>query len=148
MNKVVILERNCTIVKLSTIDVTFVVDILMRESSGSHLQLLGTHPHIDGIFILSAFRRNFVMLQLLCFSWIYPLLSCHQPQVWHKMVYGLCFFHALVQERVKYGSLGWNIAYQFNDSDLRISVRQLQVRLLHYFLPPFGQLYRFWFFSL
>jgi len=39
------------------------------------------------------------------------------------LIYVLAFFHATIQERKKYGKIGWNIRYDFNDSDFKISFR-------------------------
>ncbi|XP_047430741.1 dynein axonemal heavy chain 6 [Mugil cephalus] len=46
---------------------------------------------------------------------------------WRKIVFGMCFFHAIIQERKKFGPLGWNIRYEFNDSDRECALLNLNL---------------------
>lgn len=64
-------------------------------------------------------------------------------------MYVLAFFHAVVQERRKYGKLGWNVAYDFNETDFRISMALISTYLSKSFdnadeLIPWGTLRCAW----
>ncbi|XP_054550811.1 dynein axonemal heavy chain 14 isoform X4 [Talpa occidentalis] len=44
---------------------------------------------------------------------------------WKKLLFSLCFFNALINERKHYGTWGWNIAYEFSFSDLEVAIKLL-----------------------
>ncbi|KAF6321024.1 dynein axonemal heavy chain 6 [Rhinolophus ferrumequinum] len=46
---------------------------------------------------------------------------------WRQIIFGICFFHAIIQERKKFGPLGWNICYEFTDSDRECALLNLNL---------------------
>ena len=56
--------------------------------------------------------------------------SIGKAMQWKKLLGGLTFFHANIQERRKFGPLGWNTRYAFDESDLETSIAVLRRTLL------------------
>jgi dynein heavy chain len=49
-------------------------------------------------------------------------VRCPKQDKYKKLLFALCFFHSVLLERKKFLMLGWNIAYEFNDSDFEVSI--------------------------
>ena len=47
---------------------------------------------------------------------------CKKQDKYQKLLFSLCFFHSILLERKKFLSLGWNVAYDFNDSDFQVGL--------------------------
>lgn len=41
---------------------------------------------------------------------------------WKNLIFTICYLHSIVIERRKFGSLGWCVPYEYNNSDLEASL--------------------------
>ena len=48
---------------------------------------------------------------------------------WRQLLFTLCFLHSIVQERRKFGPLGWCIPYEYNNGDLQSCILFLEKHL-------------------
>jgi dynein heavy chain len=53
------------------------------------------------------------------------LEMCAKETEFKVILFSLCYFHACVAERRKFGAQGWNCDYPFNNGDLTISMNVL-----------------------
>lgn len=60
-----------------------------------------------------------------------------KPEQYKKLLFGVCFFHAIVQDRRKFGPIGWNIQYSFTNEDLDVTRRQLKLFVDNYAAIPY-----------
>jgi dynein heavy chain len=65
------------------------------------------------------------------------LESCRKPHAYKKLLFGLSFFHAIVQARRKFGGIGWNIPYAFTLEDFDVCKKQLKIFLNDYDEVPY-----------
>jgi len=57
------------------------------------------------------------------------LNDCKKPKEYKALLFAFSFFHAIVQDRRKFGPIGWNIPYAFTFEDFDVCQKQLKAFL-------------------
>ena len=63
--------------------------------------------------------------------------DCIKRNEYKTLLFGLSFFHAIVQDRRKYGPIGWNVRYDFTNEDWMVSRKQIKIFLEEYEQIPY-----------
>lgn len=57
---------------------------------------------------------------------------CHErAEIYRNLLYSLCFFHSVLLERRKFGTLGYNVVYDFTYSDFEVSENIIDLYVSH-----------------
>lgn len=54
------------------------------------------------------------------------LNDCSHVEIYKKMVFSMSFLHSILQDRNRFGPIGWNVSYDFSNSDLNLCKMQIK----------------------
>ena len=54
------------------------------------------------------------------------LNDCSKTEIYKRILFSLCLFHGVIQDRRKFGPIGWNSPYDFTNEDLAVSKKQIK----------------------
>jgi len=61
------------------------------------------------------------------YAWVtQDMLEAVPRTEWRQLLFIMCFLHSIVQERRKFGPIGWNVPYEFSQGDLSACTQFLQ----------------------
>ena len=56
-----------------------------------------------------------------------PTVSAVNRTAYRRILFSLCWYHSIIIERKRFKTLGWNIIYDYNDSDWDTADKILQL---------------------
>ena len=63
--------------------------------------------------------------------------ATNKPEAWRRMMFAQLIFNAIINERRKFGALGWNIKYEFTDGDRDVCLQQTEMLVNDYEAIPY-----------
>ena len=115
-------ELEQTLVKLEEVNEEFRVFITCEPSKRFPIGLLQMSIKITNeapVGIRAGLKRSY--------TWVnQDLLDTISRPEWRQIVFVMCFCHSILQERRKFGPIGWAIPYEYNQGDLSACTMFLQ----------------------
>jgi len=106
-----------------------IIDVVFQQPLNKNFRLfLSSNPHPH--FPISLLQRSLKITSeppsgiksnmMRLYNNMGEFQAVEKKKNFRKALYGLCFFHAILIERKKFKTLGWNVVYAFNDSDFGV----------------------------
>ena len=89
--------------------------------------IAATQAQDPKVFHATCLPATWTRVDLVAGHVLQDMLDAVNRPDWRQLLFVLCYLHSVIQERRKFGPIGWNVPYEFNQSDLSACTQFLQV---------------------